>query len=160
MFGAGSSPARGVLEIYDGETLLQWPQMEIGLIVFCRLTILQKQFIIMIIIIRCRTGSWIRLWLCKVFATEIVSISWFIWFRYNTILFLKLVSAIFYQIFIFSWNDRPSETMKNAFYFIEKALFVLEMFKFLYFFPFLSTIFRFKRANGSGIIYDVKNWLA
>ena len=47
--------------------------------------------------------------------------------------------------------------MKNAFYFIEKALFVLEMFKFLYFFPFLSTIFRFKRANGSGIIYDVKN---
>ena len=57
MFGAGSSPARGVLEIYDGETLLQWPQMEIGLIVFCQLTILQKQFIIMIIIIRCRTGS-------------------------------------------------------------------------------------------------------
>ena len=28
------------------------------------------------------------------------------------------------------------------------------------FFPFLSTLSRFKRANGSGIIYDVMNWLA
>ena len=27
---------------------------------------------------------------------------------------LKLVSAIFYQIFIFSSNDRPSKTMKNV----------------------------------------------
>ena len=32
--------------------------------------------------------------------------------------YLKLVSAIFYQIFIFSPNDSPSKTMKNAFYFI------------------------------------------
>ena len=31
---------------------------------------------------------------------------------------LKLVSAIFYQIFIFSSNGRPSKTMKNVFYFI------------------------------------------
>ena len=31
---------------------------------------------------------------------------------------LKLLSAIFYQIFIFSTNDSPSETMKNVFYFI------------------------------------------
>ena len=31
---------------------------------------------------------------------------------------LKLVSAIFYQIFVFSSNDRPSKTMKNVFYFI------------------------------------------
>ena len=44
---------------------------------------------------------------------------------------LKLVSAIFYQISIFSSNDRPSKSMKNVFYFIEKALFVLEIFKFL-----------------------------
>ena len=28
---------------------------------------------------------------------------------------LKLVSAIFYQIFIFSINDKPSKTMKNVF---------------------------------------------
>ena len=31
---------------------------------------------------------------------------------------LKLVSAIFYQIFIFSSNDSPSKTMKNNFYLI------------------------------------------
>ena len=31
---------------------------------------------------------------------------------------LKLVSAIFYQIFIFSANDSPLKTMKNVFYFI------------------------------------------
>ena len=45
---------------------------------------------------------------------------------------LKLVSAIFYEIFIFSPNDdSPSKTIKNVFYFIEKALFVLEIFTFL-----------------------------
>ena len=73
---------------------------------------------------------------------------------------LKLLSAIFYQIFIFSSSDRPSKTMKNVFCSILKALFDLEIFKFLYFFPFLSTLSRFQRANGSGIIYDVINWLA
>ena len=30
----------------------------------------------------------------------------------------KLVSAIFYQIFIFSPNGSPSKTMKNVFYLI------------------------------------------
>ena len=45
--------------------------------------------------------------------------------------FLKLVSAIFCEIFIFSSNDSPSKVMKNVFYFIEKALFVLKIFKFL-----------------------------
>ena len=37
----------------------------------------------------------------------------------------------FYQIFIFSSNVRPSKTMKNVSYFIEKALFVFEIFNFL-----------------------------
>ena len=32
--------------------------------------------------------------------------------------FLKLVSAIFYQIFISSRNDSPSKTVKSVFYFI------------------------------------------
>ena len=32
--------------------------------------------------------------------------------------YLKLVSAIFYQIFIFSPDDSPLKTMKNIFYFI------------------------------------------
>ena len=31
---------------------------------------------------------------------------------------LNVVSAIFYQIFVFSQNDSPLKTMKNAFYFI------------------------------------------
>ena len=44
---------------------------------------------------------------------------------------LKLVSATFNKISIFSSNDRPSKTMKNVFYFISKAVFVLEIFKFL-----------------------------
>ena len=48
---------------------------------------------------------------------------------------LKLVSAILYQIFIFLPNDSSSKTIKNVYYCIEKALFILEMFKFLYFFP-------------------------
>ena len=33
-------------------------------------------------------------------------------------LYLKLVSAIFYQSFIFTPNASPSKTMKNVFYFI------------------------------------------
>ena len=44
--------------------------------------------------------------------------------------YLKHVSAIFYQFFIFSSNDSPSKTITNVFYFIEKALFVLEIFNF------------------------------
>ena len=33
--------------------------------------------------------------------------------------------------FIICFNDSPSKMMKNAFYFILKALFVLQIFKFL-----------------------------
>ena len=44
---------------------------------------------------------------------------------------LKLVSAIFYQIFDFPLNDYPRKTMKSVFYFIKKVLFVLEIFKLL-----------------------------
>ena len=44
---------------------------------------------------------------------------------------LKLVSAIFYQIFIFEPNDSPLKTLKIFFYFMKKALFVVETFKFL-----------------------------
>ena len=76
------------------------------------------------------------------------------------LILLKLGSAIFYEIFIFSPNDSPSKTIEIVFYFIEKALFVLEIFKFLQFFPFLSKLSRFKRTNGSGIIYDIMNWSA
>ena len=37
---------------------------------------------------------------------------------YLTYFTLKLVSAIFYQIFIFPPNKSPLKTMKNVFYFI------------------------------------------
>ena len=70
-------------------------------------------------------------------------------------LHLKLVSAFLF--FIFSPDDSPSKVIKDFFHFIEKALFVLEMFKFFLFFSALS---RFKRTNGSRIIYDAMNWLA
>ena len=33
----------------------------------------------------------------------------------------------------FSPNDTPSKAMKNVFYFIQKALFTLKIFRFLYF---------------------------
>ena len=36
----------------------------------------------------------------------------------NILVKLKLVSAIFYQIFIFSSNDRFSKTMESVYYFI------------------------------------------
>ena len=41
-----------------------------------------------------------------------------VYLRYFLNNFLKLVSAIFYQIFIFSPNHSPLKTMKNVFYFI------------------------------------------
>ena len=72
----------------------------------------------------------------------------------------KLVSTLFYQIFIFSPNDSPLKTIQNVFYSVEKACFVLEIFNFLWFLPFLSTLSRFEGANRNGIIYDVMNWLA
>ena len=50
-FCADSNPARGGLDIRDGEDLLQWSQLEIRLNAFRRSTIQQKQFIIIIIII-------------------------------------------------------------------------------------------------------------
>ena len=51
-FCAGSDPAPGVSEICDGEDLCQWSRLGIRLNAFRRLTIPQKQFIMIIIIIR------------------------------------------------------------------------------------------------------------
>ena len=51
--------------------------------------------------------------------------------KFLMLLAINLVFAIFYQIFIFSPNDSSLKTMKNVFYFISKALFVLNIFKFL-----------------------------
>ena len=72
---------------------------------------------------------------------------------------LKLVPAIFYQIFIFSLNDSPLKTMKN-FFISCKKLFLFSRHSNFCKFPSLPTHSRFKSANGSGIIYDAMNWLA
>ena len=98
-------------------------------------------------------------WL-KLLALQLVKMNVVIILTFCCFPCLKLMYAIFYQIFIFSPNDSPLKTMKNAFCFIYKALFVLKIFKFLWFFPFFSTPSRFKRTNGSGIIYDIMKWLA
>ena len=49
--------------------------------------------------------------------------------------------------------------MKNVFCFIKKALFSSGDIQALLPFPFASKVSRFKSTNGSGIIYDVMNWL-
>ena len=46
---------------------------------------------------------------------------------------LKACVRYFLSIFYFSPNHSPSKTMKSVFYFTYKALFVLEIFRFLYF---------------------------
>ena len=49
---------------------------------------------------------------------------------------LKLVSAIFYEIFIFSLNDSPLKTMKNVFYSSKKLFSFSRYSNFCDFFPF------------------------
>ena len=72
---------------------------------------------------------------------------------------LKLVSAIFYQFFIFSPNDSPSDSMKNVFI-SSKKFFSFSRFQIFVIFSVLSTLSRFKRMKECGIIYDVINCLA
>ena len=58
--------------------------------------------------------------------------------------YLKACVCYFLSSFYFSPNDSPLQAMKSALYLIQKALFVLEIFKFLYYclllFFLLSTI--------------------
>ena len=68
--------------------------------------------------------------------------------------YLKLVSTIFYQIFIFSPSDSSLKTMKNVLFHL-KSSFCSPGIQMFVIFSFLSTLSRFKRANGSEIIYDV-----
>ena len=64
----------------------------------------------------------------------------------------KVYLHYFFQFFVFFLlNDSPSKLIKNDFYFIQKALFVLEIFN-------LFVTFSLSFLNG--IIYDAMNWLA
>ena len=71
--------------------------------------------------------------------------------------YLKLVSAIFYQIFIFHKMIALLKTVKNVFLFHIKNSFHSRDIEIFVSFSFLSTLSRFKRKSGSGIIYDVMN---
>ena len=53
---------------------------------------------------------------------------------------LKLVSAMFYQIFIFSPNGNPSKIMKNVFISSKKSSICSQDVQFFVIFPFLSTL--------------------
>ena len=74
---------------------------------------------------------------------------------------LNLVSAFF----IFSPNDSPQIVIKNAFYFIWKYLFILQIFKFLYFclllfLPIVPFFWRMlENKSHSLLFYDIMNFL-
>ena len=73
---------------------------------------------------------------------------------------VKAFVRYFYQIFIFSPIDSPAKTMKNTSYFIKKALFVLEIIKFLYFHPSLFFFHCFRRWSKINLkVYDTINCL-
>ena len=57
-------------------------------------------------------------------------------------------------------TDRACKTMKNVFLFHLKSSFRSRDIQIFVIFSLLSTLSRFKRANGIGIIYDVINWFA
>ena len=60
---------------------------------------------------------------------------------FNLSFSIKACVRYFLSKFYFSPNDNPSKTMKNVLYFIYKALFDLETFKFFYsFFPSFSPV--------------------
>ena len=73
-------------------------------------------------------------------------------FLFPTYGLLFFINFLFFHQMIALWK-----LQKMFFYFIWKALFVLEIFNFLQFFTFFSTIPKSKRTNGNGIIYDVMN---
>ena len=67
------------------------------------------------------------------------------------------MSAIFYEIFIFLPIDSPLKTMKSVFSFHLKSSSPSRDIQIYVIFPLFSTLSIFKRANGSGIIYEVMN---
>ena len=75
-----------------------------------------------------------------------------------SVLAFKACVHYFLSIFFFSPNDSSLKTEK-CFIFHLKSAFSSRDIQIFMIFPFFSTLSRFERANGSGIIYDVMNWL-
>ena len=82
--------------------------------------------------------------------------------KFENKIFWKLVLAIFYFIkCLFFHHMIDLQKLWKMFFILSKKLILFSKYSnFLYFFLFLSTLFRFKKTNRSGIIYDVINWLA
>ena len=105
-FYAVLNPARGVLEIRNGENLWQWPLLEVRLNAFCRSTKQQKQVIIIIFIMAVPLVWWkylpqentvfiLKISNIKCFRT-LVAIRWlFLWFKQYS---HTLASCIFLMI--------------------------------------------------------------
>ena len=64
-------------------------------------------------------------------------------------IYLKLVSAIFYQIFIFSPNDSPLKTMKNVFISSKKLFSFSRYSNFCDFFP---SFLHFSDSKGQMVV--------
>ena len=67
---------------------------------------------------------------CTIERKLLYELNWPAWWHLDTLYYtyyLKLVSTIFYQIFIFSPNYSPSRTIKNSFYFTDNPLFLLKL---------------------------------
>ena len=65
----------------------------------------------------------------------------FLFFLYS----FQAYVCYFFQIFIFSSNDSPSKIIKNIFYFMGKALFVLKIFKYFVIFSLLFHNFQIQK---------------
>ena len=80
----------------------------------------------------------------------------------DTNMLLKFVSAIFYQIFIFHQMIAIQKLWKIIFVSSKKALFVLEIFKFLYIHPslfFALSAIALEIDSRKMLVYDVVNCL-
>ena len=73
--------------------------------------------------------------------------------------FLKFVSAIFIK-FLFFHQMIALQNLWKMFFISSKKLFSFSRYSTFCIVPFLSTFSRFQRTSGSGIVYDVMNWLA
>ena len=73
---------------------------------------------------------------------------------------LKACVRYFLSNFYFFTNSYLFKNYEKCFLFHLKGSFRSQDIQIFWFFPFLSTLSRFERTDGSGIVYDVMNWIA